>query len=256
MQDMFVKQPRRDGVQSIARAAAILRALERAQAGMTLGELAGAVALPKSTVHRLTAALRAEGLVAVGEDDRIRLGGGLAALGAAARDGLGERLRPLLAELRDELDETVDLAVLEGTAVRFVAQLPAAHRLSAVSAVGATFPAHCTANGKALLAAIEPAAVEELLPRTMQRFTPNTITNRGELLAELERVREDGFAVDRAEHTEGIRAVGAAVADATGAVAAISVPAPSARFAESEGRYTEAVLDGARRASRILGARG
>jgi DNA-binding IclR family transcriptional regulator len=89
----------------------------------------------------------------------------------------------------------------------------------------------------------------------MQRLTPNTITNRGELLAELERVRADGYAVDRAEHTEGIRAVGAAVRDATGAVAAISVPAPSARFAESERRYTEAVVAGAERASRALGAR-
>ena len=81
----------------------------------------------------------------------MTLGPLLERLAAATRLTLPERVRPALEQLRAELEETVDLAVLDGAQLRFVDQLPAPHRLRAVSAVGETFPLHCTANGKALL---------------------------------------------------------------------------------------------------------
>src|SRR5437588_8010301 len=110
----------RGGVQTIARAGALLRALEPAPRGLALGELSAAVELPKSTVHRLVAALSQEGLVSSSPGGTVRLGPGLARLGAAARQSLSFGLRPVLEGLRRELDETVDLAVLDGTSVRFV----------------------------------------------------------------------------------------------------------------------------------------
>lgn len=243
---------RRPGIQAITRAGTILRALEQAPHGLTLGELSAAAGLPKSTVHRLAGALAGEDLVSVA-GGRLRLGAGLVRLGAAARRGLRDELRPVLEDLRAELDETVDLAVLDGAVVRFVDQVPAAHRLRAVSAVGAGFPLHCTANGKALLAALPPDQALALLPARLERFTPATITSRAALLDELDRIRHTGVAVDREEHTEGICAVGAAVADPAGPAAAISVPVPTPRFTRGEARYAAGVRSAAARATALLG---
>lgn len=242
----------RNGVQSIARAAAVLRALGAAPEGLALGELAAAVALPKSTVHRLVQALAAEDLARAPAGGRIRLGPGLARLGAAAQDALADTLRLPLQDLRRELDETADLAVLDGAGVRFIDQAPAPHRLRAVSAVGSTFPLHCTANGKALLAALGDDAVRDLLPARLPRFTAATITARDALLADLARVRRTGVAVDREEHTDGICAVAAAICDADGPVAAFSVPVPTQRFRGNERRYGAAVRAAADRASLLL----
>ncbi len=244
---------RRSGVQSIARAAAVLRALERAPAGLSLTELAAATELPKSTAHRIVAALATEQLVAHDRGGSVRLGAAAARLGAASREALGERLRPVLLSLRRQLDETVDLAVLDGAAVRFVDQVPAPRRLRATSAVGELFPLHCTANGKALLAALPEARALSLLPDPLPRLTPQTIVSREQLLAELAAIRRAGIAFDREEHTEGICAVGAAVgAPGDPAAAAISVPVPSQRFTAAEERIVAATREAAAAATALL----
>ncbi|MET0558048.1 MAG: IclR family transcriptional regulator [Solirubrobacterales bacterium] len=241
------------GVQAIARAAAVLRALERAPTGLTLSQLAAAVELPKSTGHRIVAALAEEQLVAHERGGAIRLGSAAARLGAASREALGERLRPVLLGLRRDLDETVDLAVLDGGCVRFVDQVPAPRRLRATSSIGELFPLHCTANGKALLAALPEARVLELLPARLPRFTPNTETSREQLLTELATVRRQGIAFDREEHTEGICAIGAAISDGDDpAAAAISVPVPSQRFAAAEATIASATKAAAKAATGLL----
>lgn len=240
-------------MQAIARAGRVLRALEAAPDGLPLVELATAVGLPKSTVHRLVGALADEQLVATGPGGHVTLGGGLARLAAATRLTLAERVRPALEALRGELEETVDLAVLDGAELRFVDQLPGPHRLRAVSAVGERFPLHCTANGKALLAALGAERARALLPARLPRLTPATVVSRRALLAELPEIRRAGVAFDREEHAEGICAAGAAVLDAGGPVAVISVPVPTPRFGRLEARLAEAVPAAAREAGRLLG---
>ncbi|HEX5147234.1 MAG TPA: IclR family transcriptional regulator [Conexibacter sp.] len=249
--------PHRPGVQSIARAGRVLRALERAPDGLPLVELAAAVELPKSTVHRLVGALADEGLVRSGPGGHVTLGPLLERLGAATRLTLPERVRPALERLRGELEETVDLAVLDGAELRFVDQLPAPHRLRAVSAVGEAFPLHCTANGKALLAALAPERALALLPPRLPRLAPATIVSRPALLAELDAIRRraGGVAFDREEHTEGICAAGAVVRDASGEpVAVVSVPVPTPRFRRLERRLARALPAAADDAARLLGA--
>ena len=93
-----------------------------------------------------------------------------------------------------------------------------------------------------------------LLPARLERHTARTITGRGALLAELDEVRRTGVAFDREEHTEGICAVGAAIVDAAGPAAAISVPVPTPRFRGAEARYAERVRSAAAEAARRLGA--
>jgi DNA-binding IclR family transcriptional regulator len=233
-----------NGVQVIARAAQILRALDGEPHGLSLSQLSERLALPRSTVHRVVSALSAEGLLAsASPNGRVRLGPEIARLALASRRELRLELRPHLQRLFDRLNETVDCAVLDGDHLRFIDQIAAPHRLRAVSSVGATFPLHCTANGKALLAELAPDEVARVLPTRLRRFTPATLTIRAELFEELDRVRETKVAFDREEHTTGISAAGIAIRDPFGALAAISVPMPTQRFEGREAEIAEALAE-------------
>jgi DNA-binding IclR family transcriptional regulator len=152
-------------------------------------------------------------------------------------------LHPLLQRLFDELNETVDCAVPDGTELRFVDQIPAAHRLRAVSAVGSTFPLHCTANGKAVLSEWSAEEVARRLPPRLPRYTDRTIVSRAKLLEQLTVVRETGVAFDLEEHTLGICAVGTTIREPFGTLVAISVPVPTQRFADRKPQIVRALLD-------------
>ncbi len=239
-----VSTAERTGVQVVHRTAAILTALRGEPDGLSLSQIAERVDLARSTVHRLVAALEQEGFVVAATSSRgFRLGPALASLASAASRDVTALIHPFLVELSQELNETVDLAVLEHDHVLFVDQVPAAtQRLRAVSAVGAVFPVHCTANGKALLALLPIGDVERLLPARLERLTPQTITSRADLLAELERIRGDHVAFDREEHTLGICAAGVALQDPLGNSVAISVPVPTHRFQSRQTLIAEKLL--------------
>lgn len=240
------------GVQVLGRAAAMLRAIEGHPEGLSLAAIARAVELPRSTVHRLATALVEEGfLEPASPAGGLRLGPEILRLARAGRPDLREELRPFLEMLAASLGETVDCAVLDGDQMRFIDQLPAPHRLRAVSAVGAGFPLHCTANGKAALALMGRERALRVLPTRLQRFTPATITRRTDLLGELERIQRTGVAFDLEEHTAGIRAAGIAVSDLSGRIAALSVPVPAQRFAGREGE----LADELRRVGALVAAR-
>jgi DNA-binding IclR family transcriptional regulator len=242
------------GIQVIARAAQILRALDGEPGGLSLSQLAQRIGLPRSTVHRIVVALGAEGLVAAASPNgRVRLGPELARLAEAGRRDRWQDLRPHMQQLFDALGETVDCAVLEGDQLRFVDQMPGVHGLRAVSAVGAIFPLHCTANGKALLGALEPEEVIALLPARLERSTPNTITSREQLMEELAEVRETGVGFDREEHMLGVSGAGIALRDSHGALAALSVPMPTPRFQGREREITRVLQRVRRNAAATFG---
>jgi DNA-binding IclR family transcriptional regulator len=241
------------GIQVISRAVQILQALDGERNGLSLSQLAGRTGLPRSTVHRLLAALEVEGFVAAASPGgRMRLGPALLRLAEAGRPDLQQLIRPAMQRLFDELDETIDLAVLDGDHLRFVDQIPAPHRLRAVSAVGATFPLHCTANGKAVLALMADDEVRRLLPGRLPRHTPNTITSRPTLLRELADIRERGVAFDREEHTAGISAAGFGFRDPAGRYAAVTVPMPTQRFEGREQAIATRLVRVARDVDRTL----
>jgi DNA-binding IclR family transcriptional regulator len=237
-----VGTPRRSGIQVIARAADLLRALEHAGGGMSLSQLAQAIDLPRSTVHRIALALEREGFVMWSAHGLIRLGPALAPLARASQWSLGDIARPYIAMLSLELNETVELSVLQGSGALLVDQAVAHNRLRAVSTVGARFPAHCTANGKALLATLPDAEVKRLLGEGLERFTAHTVTRRRDLLDELAAVRESRLAYDREEYTDGIAGIAVAVRDRHGDAASVAVPVPIQRFAGRAGALAAALL--------------
>src|SRR5215471_4554291 len=204
-------------VQVIARAAAILRALEDEAAGLSLGQIAQRVNLARSTVQRIVAALEAEKfLIAASPTGRVRLGPTILRLAASARTDFVGIVRPYLTQLSGELKETVDLSVVKKDHLVFIDQVIGSQRLRAVSAVGDTFPLYCTANGKAYLASLDNDAIAELIGTSYEQRTPRTLTRLDELLRDLKTVRKTGVAIDREEHALGVCAAGVVTRDPVG----------------------------------------
>lgn len=244
----------RGGIQVLRRAAAIVRVLAEEPTGASLSQLAAAVELPRSTVQRIIGALVEEGwVVPASASGGFRLGPALTAIAvvAAPRRHI-ETLAPYLRTLSAALDETVNLAVLEHDHVVFVDQVEAPRRLRVASSVGSTLPAHCTANGKALLACLPEARITTMLGERLARFTPHTITSRAELLAELVEVRRTGVGFDREELAEDICAIGRAVRAPDGWTAAITVPLPATRFVGNEDALVRALVETCAQAERAL----
>jgi len=233
----------RTGIQVIARAAAILRALEGVPEGLSLAEIARAVGLPRNTVHRIVSALADESLLmAASPTAKVRLGPGLIQLASALDYDIKKVLRPFLVEIGRDVEDTVDLAVMRGGSVIFIDQVQGRRRLVALSAIGERFPLHCSANGKALLAALPEDEADRAIARSSREHADHPLTDPAKLHAELAAVRRDGIAYDREENSPGIGAVGFALRDTTGALFAISVPMPIQRFRRTEKALVEKVL--------------
>ena len=228
MEQRLHNEAARGGVQVIGRAARILRAVADEGDGMSLGQIAGKVGLPRSTVQRIVNALAAEGLLtAPSTTARIRLGPGLLALASQARRYVVELSHPLLQALSDEIGETIDLAIFRGDHIEFVDQIAGAQRLRAVSAVGEKFPVHNTASGKACLALLPEREARTALMATLGADGGAGVLES--LVAELAEVRGSGIAHDQEEHSAGISAIGAGFRDRLGDIYAISIPVPTAR---------------------------
>jgi IclR family transcriptional regulator, acetate operon repressor len=222
----------RGGIQSIARAASVLRALGQRQQSMSLGEIARAVGLPRSTVQRLVQALQHERLVEVGgpAEPGVRLGSGLAELAGTIRTDVVRVARPHLQALFDTLHETVDIGQAQGREVRFLDQIVSDRELRAVSRKEGRLSLHWLACGKVLLAAMSRAEVESVLDPALAPATGRSITSLPVLLAELTEVRRTGFGYDREELSDGICAIATGITAARGRHYAVSVVVPAQRF--------------------------
>ncbi len=232
------------GIRVISRAAEILRTLNNESRGLSLGQIAGQVNLPRSTVQRIVGALKVEGFIIDGPgESQIRIGPAFFSIAAASLSDFKDPIRPYLEELSSELNETVDLSILSGNSVVFLDQCSSRRKgLVAVSEVGARFPAHSCAPGKCLLAEEGDETLRHLLPATLEPLTSATITDIKVLKNELKLVRQEGVAIDRQEHTDGISAVSTAIVNLPRGTAAISIPMPTQRFAGNEERYIKALL--------------
>lgn len=223
-------------LQSVDRALTILEILARhGELGVT--GIAGELDVHKSTASRLVGALEAHRLVEqLGERGKYRLGFGLVRLAGAttARLDLPKQSRPMCRRLAAELGETVNVAVLDGTAVVNVAQEQGNAAISAHNWLGQRTPAHATSSGKVLLAWAADPERAAIVDAGLTKYTDNTITDSDALTAELTRIRERGWASTSEELEIGLNAVAAPIRDADGfVVGAISVSGPSYRLAAS-----------------------
>ena len=218
------------GVQSIERALDLLETLADGGVALGLSELAAASGLPLPTVHRLMRTLVNRGYVRQEASRRYTLGSRLISLGETSSRMLGTWLRPFLAQLVRLTGETANLAMLDGDEVVYLAQVPSPHQMRMFTEPGRRVSTHCTAVGKALLAQLPPGQVRALLERSgMPALTPATITDPDLLLAHLEVIRKQGYAVDEGEQEIGVRCFAMAIPGAPAALA-ISTSGPQARM--------------------------
>lgn len=245
------KRPRR-GIQVIARAATILRALDGENEGLSLGQIAQRVSLPRSTVQRIVGALEEEGLLmSASPTARVRLGPTILRLANTARIDIAKMAHPYLCELSKAVHETVDFSMLVGDRAVFVDQIEAAHQLKAVYTIGDSIPLHCSAHGKALLAAIDREQAIDL----MRRELADDIAPLEGLIAEIDSVRVAGYAIDDEENMAGICAVGGTIRDSLGNIAAVSIPVPALRFSEKREMLADSLTRYCGRISSALGSR-
>lgn len=221
------------------RALAILDILSAEGPDLSLGEISDKLELHKSTAHRLTMVLERHKLIERNSGSgRYRLGLKLFELGTRAISHLDlrERARPVLDRLVLETSETVHLGILEDTEVLYLDKVEPARSVRMSSSVGRRNPAYCTAMGKATLAHLPDAQVEEIVRKHgLKAMTANTITSFLDLKTELKAVRERGYAVDDEEIEEGVRCVGCVVRNFSGApVGAISVSGPAFRVTKEK----------------------
>ena len=234
------RQPGSTRVQSVERAAALLRAVAAATgpAG-SASALAEAVGLNRTTTWRILTTLEQERLVAHDkETGTYSLGFGLIDLaGQADGDAMVRAARVVLQRLAGQARETAALAVVRGGVLTYVAEATA-DTVVAAGWQGRQVAVHATSTGKVLLAYSHPAELRVLLrlPRggRLPRYTPATITSLATLEKELALTRDRGYAVCRGEFESTAWGVSAPVLDlAERPVAIVSVWGPSERLTES-----------------------
>ena len=214
--------------QSAERVLALLTSFDDSRPEQGVTELARTIGVHKSTASRLAAVLERAGLLAR-HGRRYRLGLETVRLGALAlrRFDVVEAMRPAMDKLSQQTGETINLAVPDGTGILNVAEVPATFILGCSSGwTGRRTRPHAVANGKVLLA---HGAIP--VPRHLERYTDQTITEPEVLAAELARVRASGYATAIGELEDGLVAVAAPVLDVAGrCVAALSVSGPAFRL--------------------------
>ncbi len=234
----------------------LLESLARRNEAAGITDLATELELGKSTVHRLLQTLVAQGYVLHNEaQGSYRISLKLWELGTAIEKHLDLTTVSAtpMAELLRDTRETVHLSVLDGTEVIYVAKLDSPEPVRAYSEVGGRAPAHCVATGKAMLAWQNPVTIEHL-STNLAAHTAATLTQPQAFLAEMQKVRERGYAVNRGEWRETVWGVAAPVRTSDGTVrGAIGISGPATRVKESKiGELAEQVLAAAERVSAQL----
>ena len=201
--------------------------------GSSLSSLSHYLRMPKSTLHRYLTTLVGLGVVERDGIDRFRLGPKLVELAGSflSNNDIRAESIPFLEELAAASGETIHLAIPSGDEVVHIAQVESIHTVRMYSYIGARLPMHATALGKAILAQLPAANLEEFLSGSLVARTPHTIVSASAMTVELDRVREQGFAIDDEESEPSLRCVGAAILDySKTTVAAISISGPSNRM--------------------------
>jgi len=225
----------RNTVHSLVRGLGVLEVIAAANGPVGITDLSRQLGLAKGSIARLVATLvQLNYLVRDPETRKYRLGLKLWELGSKSITGMDilSIARPVMEELHNKTGETVHLTVLssDGRMV-FLDKLDSTKGIRPNVQLGAHLPAHCVANGKAVLAFLSGARLETILSKKLQQYTDKTITKKKALLATFEDIRRNGFAVNIGEFRTDVSGVAAAICDHTDfAVAALGISLPSTRM--------------------------
>jgi DNA-binding IclR family transcriptional regulator len=247
------RSARRPRVQSVARAAAILRVVATSEVGLTAPEIARAVELSRPTTYHLLHTLRDEGLLLRGGHREYRLGFGVGTLAQAFARQLAppEPLLPYLRALAARTGETAYVCTWSDAGLVLLATTPGHHPVTVGTGhIGLLEYSGARAAGRVLLARLSAESRAAFLARhPLEPRTSRTIVEPAAFEHELEKVRAQGYAIDHEEFSDGVCCVAAAL-DAGAAPFALSLSAPRDRFEEREDEYRDTILALAAAASR------
>ncbi|WEX78176.1 IclR family transcriptional regulator [Sinorhizobium numidicum] len=221
------------GTGTLGKAMAVLEAVVTADRPQRFTEILRSVRQPRGTLHRLLSHLVDEGLLVQGRD--LSYEPGLRLLKLAYRSWSGNRFReiaaPHLLSLHELTGETVHLGVLRQTEIIYVDKVESRQTVRMSSQIGKASPVYCTGIGKAALSSLsEPDLKRIAASMEFHPFTAHTHRSAATLLAEIDEIRQTGYAFDREEHEAEICCVAAPIAvPEHDLVAGVSVTGPSYR---------------------------
>jgi len=231
-------------VQSVGRALQLIELLSEEKHEISLTDISRKIGWPKSTVHGLLSTMCSYQVVEQSTvTGRYRLGIRLFELGSiVARSwDISSIAKPHMQQLNLELSEMIQLAMDRNGEVLYIDKLESNQMLRIVSDIGIRLPMHCSGLGKVILANKPFSEVKRIISnKGLKRMTSRTITTMEELSSELDKIREQGYAIDDQEIMEGLRCVAAPIYDVDGKVNyAISVSGLSFNM---KGSYLDKVI--------------
>jgi len=226
---------------------------------MSTTEISEKLGLYPSTIHRILDTLKHWGYVEqVPNNQKYQLGLKVLELGMAKlhQIDLAREATPYLKELVNQCNETVHLGVLKDGEVLYLAKEESSQTIRMISYVGKRAPLHCTALGKVLLTYLPEGERKKILgKRELPRLTEKTITNKEELEKELNKVKKQGFALDRGENEKDVRCIAVPIRNhQRKAIAALSISSPAYRTdINQQSHLKEALLTVSKKISKRLG---
>lgn len=233
---MPIRKQTSDGtrVRSVSRALAILEVMAREEESLGLVAISRLVGLDPTTTHRLLHTMGEHAFVVQSPiDGKYALGIRAFQIGNAVTHVtiLRQVARPFIQILMERTGETANLAIKDGFEAAYIEQVTGPHFLRTFSEVGRGVPLHCTAVGKAFLMGASEGELKRLAAAGLKRHSPNTITSLDALVAEVQRCKEQGYALDMEEFEQGARCLGAPILGTDGKIiCAISVAGPTTRM--------------------------
>lgn len=246
-------------VKSAKRVLMVFDLLAQHPEGLTIKEISSKLSFPQSSTSGLIETLYTNSYLTADDFRKYKLGPKLIQLGGAAKDSLDLYAQgsPFLKELMEEVQETVFMALLDQSELTYIAKINSNRSIRTTAEPGKSKPIYCTGLGKAFLTFLpEDRKIEILDNLRLARITDKTITNKEELLKQLEWFAEQGYAIDDEENEEGLYCLAAPVYGADQNVeAAISVAGPKDRMLKQKELIIEKLLDTASKISISIGYR-
>ncbi len=236
-------------IRVVQRALAVLECFDAEHPHLALHEIAARIGIPKTTVFRLLGTLVETGYLVQMSNQEYCLSHKLMRLAVVAQRTFQIRdiVRPVMLDIGTTTRETVDLSMLSGLSRVCVDVFESPHPLKSIVSPGETLPLTSGASGKVLLAFSEPAFVQEVLAAAGR-------INRKRFLADLKKVRAEGYAYTRGERVPGASALAVPLRDHLGRVRhCLALTGPSFRFDPKREAFTRVMTDAGRRISRLLG---
>jgi DNA-binding IclR family transcriptional regulator len=244
---------------SIAKAITILNCFSYDKYSLRLKEISMLTGINQATAYRMLNTLKEFNLIEQQHNGEYSLGRGFLKYQGIVLNSMEIRrlVLPYLEDLSNNLRITVNLAILDGTEVVFVARAETPYCAYGYFHVGMRRPIYCTGMGK-VLTCKTPSIAQAVFKRGVHRYTLNTITDETRFLEELEKIRLQGYAVDQEEWSNGVNCVAVPLYSISGEVlAGISISGPTSTYPlEKILGYVPVLLEYSHRISARMGALG